>query len=52
MDLDEEIGRLERKIEAGAEYIVTQPVFDLDILESFVKRIERFKIPVLAESGR
>jgi methionine synthase / methylenetetrahydrofolate reductase(NADPH) len=47
MDLDEEIGRLERKIEAGAEYVVTQPVFDLDILEAFLKRIERFKIPVL-----
>jgi 5,10-methylenetetrahydrofolate reductase len=44
---DEEIGRLERKIEAGADYIVTQPVFDLDILEAFLKRIERFKIPVL-----
>jgi homocysteine S-methyltransferase len=47
VNLDEEIGRLERKIEAGAEYIVTQPVFDLDILEAFLKRIESFKIPVL-----
>jgi homocysteine S-methyltransferase len=47
INLDEEIGRLERKIEAGAEYIVTQPVFDLDILEAFLKRIESFKIPVL-----
>ncbi len=47
INLDEEIRRLERKIQAGAEYIVTQPLFDLDILEGFLKRIESFKIPVL-----
>src|SRR5678809_823649 len=35
------------KVEAGAEYVVTQPVFDLDLLEAFLKRIEHTKIPVL-----
>lgn len=48
VNLDEEIRRTEWKIEAGAEYIVTQPVFDLGQLDAFLRRIERFKIPVIA----
>ena len=44
---DEELRRLDWKVEAGAEYIVTQPVFDLDLLESFLKRTEHIKIPVI-----
>ncbi len=47
-DLDEEIRRFEYKVEAGAEYAVTQPVFDLALLEAFLRRIEHCKIPVLA----
>ena len=47
-NLDEEIRRFEYKVQAGAEYAVTQPVFDLSLLESFLKRIEQFRIPVLA----
>ena len=35
-------------MEAGAEYAITQPVFDLRLLESFLKRIEEFRIPVIA----
>jgi homocysteine S-methyltransferase len=46
--LDEEIRRFEYKVEAGAEYAVTQPVFDLRLLESFLKRIEHCRIPVVA----
>jgi methionine synthase I (cobalamin-dependent)/5,10-methylenetetrahydrofolate reductase len=46
-NMDEEIRRFEWKVEAGAEYVVTQPVFDLDLLEAFLKRIEHVKIPVL-----
>ena len=34
-------------MEAGAEYVVTQPVFDLDLLENFLRRIEHVKIPVV-----
>jgi methionine synthase I (cobalamin-dependent)/5,10-methylenetetrahydrofolate reductase len=45
--MDEEIRRFEWKVEAGAEYVVTQPVFDLDLLEAFLKRIEHVRIPVL-----
>ena len=46
-NMDEEIRRFEWKVEAGAEYVVTQPVFDLDLLEAFLKRIEHVKIPVV-----
>ena len=46
--LDHELRRLESKIKAGAEYIVTQPVFDLNLLEAFVRTTEQYKIPVIA----
>jgi homocysteine S-methyltransferase len=47
INLDEELRRLDWKIEAGAEYIVTQPVFDLNILERFMARIQHVKIPLV-----
>src|SRR5271168_2595405 len=47
-DLDEEIRRFEFKVAAGAEYAVTQPVFDIRLLENFLKRIEHCRIPVVA----
>src|SRR5215470_9626871 len=47
-DMDEEIKRFEYKVEAGAEYVVTQPVFDLRLLENFLRRIEHCRIPVIA----
>ena len=46
-NIDEEIRRFEYKVQAGAEYVVTQPVFDLGLLESFLRRIEHCRIPVL-----
>jgi methionine synthase / methylenetetrahydrofolate reductase(NADPH) len=47
-DLDEEVRRFEYKVQAGAEYVVTQPVFDLRLLEKFLQRIEQCRIPVVA----
>jgi homocysteine S-methyltransferase len=47
INLDEELRRLDWKIEAGAEYMITQPVFDIGILERFMRRIEQVKIPLL-----
>ena len=35
-------------MEAGGEYCITQPVFDLRLLEQFLRRIEGFRIPVIA----
>jgi homocysteine S-methyltransferase len=47
INLDEELRRLDWKIEAGAEYMITQPVFDGRILERFMKRISYIQIPLL-----
>ena len=47
-DLDRELKRFAWKVEAGAEYAVTQPVFDLAQLDRFLARIEAFRIPVVA----
>jgi homocysteine S-methyltransferase len=35
-------------VEAGGEYGITQPVFELRLLEQFLRRIEGFRIPVIA----
>jgi methionine synthase I (cobalamin-dependent)/5,10-methylenetetrahydrofolate reductase len=47
INLDEELRRLDWKIEAGAEYMITQPVFDIRILERFMRRIEHVKLPLI-----
>jgi homocysteine S-methyltransferase len=47
-DIEQELKRFAYKVEAGAEYAITQPVFDLRLLESFFKRIEEHRIPVIA----
>jgi homocysteine S-methyltransferase len=47
-DLEAEIRRFAAKVEAGAEFGITQPVFDLRLLEYFLKRIEGFRIPIVA----
>jgi homocysteine S-methyltransferase len=47
-DIEHELHRFFLKVEAGAEYTITQPVFDLRLLESFLKRIESHRIPVIA----
>ena len=43
-----EIDRFRRKIEAGAEFAITQPVFDPDFLKSFLDEIGECPIPVVA----
>ena len=49
-DFENEMRRFYWKVEAGAEYCITQPVFDLAQLERFVERIDRdgLRIPVVA----
>ena len=47
-DLDNEVRRFAAKVEAGGEFGITQPVFDLRLLEKFLRRIEGFRIPVVA----
>jgi homocysteine S-methyltransferase len=48
LNLDEEIKRFEYKVEAGAEFAITQPVFDSDQLRDFLNRIEHVRIPIVA----
>src|SRR6266850_1761026 len=48
VNMEEEIRRFEWKVEAGAQYAITQPVFDTDQLRDFIKRIEHVKIPIVA----
>jgi homocysteine S-methyltransferase len=48
INLEEELRRLDWKIKAGADFIITQPVFDIRAFESFVRRVEHYGIPILA----
>ena len=45
--LDLELQELEKKMAAGAEFFVTQPVFDLQTLARFMKRVEQHKVKVI-----
>src|ERR671917_538197 len=48
INLDEEIKRFEWKVEAGAQYAITQPVYDTKQLRDFLKRVEHCRIPIVA----
>jgi homocysteine S-methyltransferase len=48
VDLDREIGRYEWKVDAGAAFAVTQPVFDIEQLIKFLDKTKHVKIPLLA----
>ncbi len=48
VNLDEEIRRFEWKVEAGAEYAITQPVFDTNQLLRFLDKISHVRIPIVA----
>src|SRR6185503_16035227 len=47
-DFERELKRFAYKVEAGAEYAITQPVFDLAQLDRYLRRVEEFRIPVIA----
>jgi len=46
-DLDQEMRRLEFKIEAGAEFAVTRPVFDVATFERFLARVTPLGVPII-----
>ncbi len=48
VDPERELRRLAWKVEAGAEFAITQPVFDVAQLDRFLKQVESFKIPIIA----
>jgi methionine synthase I (cobalamin-dependent)/5,10-methylenetetrahydrofolate reductase len=44
--LDKEVDKFRRKVEAGAEFVFSQPLYDPALLENFLQRIEPFpRIP-------
>ncbi len=45
--LELQLIKLEKKIQAGAKFIQTQGVFDLESFEKFMKRVEGFNVPIL-----
>lgn len=48
VNMEEELKRFEWKVEAGAEYAITQPVFDTDQLKRFLDMISHVRIPIIA----
>jgi homocysteine S-methyltransferase len=46
-DLDQELRRLEFKVEAGAEFAVTRPVFDVAAFERFLARVAPMRLPII-----
>ena len=48
VDPEREFKRFAWKVEAGAEYAMTQPVFDLEQLDRFLERVAPFRVPILA----
>lgn len=48
IDLDYELRRFDWKVKAGAEYAITQPVFDVEQLECFLGKVEHYGIPIVA----
>jgi homocysteine S-methyltransferase len=48
VDLDREVKRYAWKVDAGADFAVTQPVFDAAQLETFVEQTAEWRVPLLA----
>jgi homocysteine S-methyltransferase len=49
VDPDRELERYRQKVDAGAEFVITQPVFDVDALFRFLDRIQGIRqIPIVA----
>ncbi len=47
-EIENELRRFAYKVEAGAEYAITQAVFDLRLLEEFLERVGDHRIPIIA----
>jgi homocysteine S-methyltransferase len=48
VDPERELSRFAWKVDAGADFAVTQPVFDPRQLEKFLKSVEKHRIPIIA----
>ena len=48
VDRQHELDRFRQKVEAGAEFAITQPVFDPEALLRFLDEVEKYEIPIMA----
>jgi methionine synthase / methylenetetrahydrofolate reductase(NADPH) len=48
LDQQRELDRFRRKVEAGAEFAITQPVFDPEALLRMLDQVQHFGIPIIA----
>ncbi len=48
VNMDEELRKIYWKVDAGADFIITQPVFEVDKLKKFLDEISKYNIPVIA----
>ncbi len=48
VDMQRELARTRAKVEAGAEFLITQPVFAVEPLLDFMEKIADLKVPVIA----
>ncbi|MGA3170288.1 MAG: bifunctional homocysteine S-methyltransferase/methylenetetrahydrofolate reductase [Chthoniobacteraceae bacterium] len=45
-NMDAQVSRLERKVAAGAQYVMTQPVFETRLVEEMHRRTKHFGVPI------
>ncbi len=48
VDIERELRRLYWKVDAGAEFVITQPIFDPARFERFLGRITDYDVPIIA----
>lgn len=48
MNFDTEVERFKQKVDAGAEFVMTQPIFDIELMEKFMAATKSHRIPVMA----
>ncbi len=48
LDMKRELDRFRQKVEAGAEFAITQPVFDPDALLRFLDQVQHYGVPIIA----
>lgn len=47
-DQEREVWKLMQKLEAGAHFVQTQPVYEVEVLARFVEKIKQYHVPVIA----
>ncbi len=48
LNMQRELDRFYWKVDAGAEYVITQPVFEIEPLFDFLEKTRQYDIPVIA----